>query len=587
MDHKDGETMQVFKFDGDETKWLQWSMKTMMLANARGFHLTYTTKMSPCSDIIYATSATAEQKKIYEANDKAFQLLVLSCVNSAFGFICNARTQDLKDGDAFLAWNNLCERYAPQEMTNLVQLSTDYKLCTMENNNPDTWFNKMDTLQNQMTQINPKYEKEDGEVIAHILCKLPSEYSDIDTAVEGMSSMTLRDIKAKIQAFHKHKIVGNKSASELAMFVGGKFKGDCHNCGKQGHKASECCSKSNVAGDKGHKDKKTGIKCFNCNKFAGHYAKDCPEKKKTKVSDKKIETRMFVGKCVQENKLPQGESDTTGMDKVTLCAVNVGEEKWLADTGASSHITMSNRGLTNTENVSICVIVGNGKEVLYTKQGDVHLQGPGGETLLPKKVLYAPTIHKNIVSMGVFVKMGNYKVQIRESKLSLLKDDKSGGQLDFKSEGNDVLYYYEGTIPDSPSGPTPPPNLTFTSSWLRIDLSLPVTEAKHSPNDILLTFHNFTSAAWLIDPFLSFLPIFPTSKYPPLTKSMANSTSVHTLKHYLKNSTIASLLKQDPLNNTFRARLLTHSSIPATSLIHQIRSDQIHPSCLANNSRPI
>jgi hypothetical protein len=94
MDDKDGETTRIFKFDGDETKWLQWSMKTMMLAKARGFHLTYTTKMSPCSDTIYTMSATAEQKKIYKANDKAFQLLVLSCVYSAFGFICNARTTD-------------------------------------------------------------------------------------------------------------------------------------------------------------------------------------------------------------------------------------------------------------------------------------------------------------------------------------------------------------------------------------------------------------------------------------------------------------------------------------------------------------
>jgi hypothetical protein len=122
-------------------------------------------------------------------------------------------------------------------------------------------------------------------------------------------------------------------------------------------------------------------------------------------------------------------------------------------------------------------------------------------------------------------------------------------------------------ILDPSPGPTPPPNLTVTSTWLNIDIGMPAPETKHSPNYILLTFHNFTSAAWLIDSFLSFLPIFPTSKYPPLLQSTTNSTSVHTLKHYLKNSTIASLLKQDPHNNTFWAHLLTHSSIPAISLI--------------------
>ena len=127
-------------------------------------------------------------------------------------------------------------------------------------------------------------------------------------------------------------------------------------------------------------------------------------------------------------------------------------------------------------------------------------------------------------------------------------------------------------IPDPLSGPTPPPNLIFTSTWLHIDICMPATDVKHSPNNILLTFHNFTSAAWFINSSLSFLPIFPTSKYPPLTQSMAISTSVHTLKHYLKNSTIASLLKQDPHNNTFWVRLLTNSSISTSFLIQQIRS---------------
>ena len=75
---------------------------------------------------------------------------------------------------------------------------------------------------------------------------------------------------------------------------------------------------------------------------------------------------------------------------------------------------------------------------------DYHLQGPGGETLLLKKVLYAPTIHKNIVSFGVFIEKGNYKVQIKWSKLSLLKDNGSRWQLEFISKGSNVLYYYEG-----------------------------------------------------------------------------------------------------------------------------------------------
>ena len=52
-----------------------------------------------------------------------------------------------------------------------------------------------------------------------------------------MSSITLCNIKAKIHAFYKCKFKDNNTAIELAMLAGRKLKGQCYNCGKQGHKA--------------------------------------------------------------------------------------------------------------------------------------------------------------------------------------------------------------------------------------------------------------------------------------------------------------------------------------------------------------
>ena len=45
-----------------------------------------TSDTKPCSDTTYATSATDAEKKIYEANDKAYQQLIMSCTGIAFGF---------------------------------------------------------------------------------------------------------------------------------------------------------------------------------------------------------------------------------------------------------------------------------------------------------------------------------------------------------------------------------------------------------------------------------------------------------------------------------------------------------------------
>ena len=154
-----------------------------------------------------------------------------------------------------------------------------------------------------MTAIDPAFTKKDEELIAHVIANLPNEYSEVITVVEGMDKITLTEVKAKIRAFYKQKFKAEKSTikeKELALFAG-QFKGNCRNCGKQGHKAAECRSKpmKNEKSKDGNNKNKDGvgkhIKCYNCNKFAGHLSKDCPEKRKDK--DKAPEHGMFVGMC--------------------------------------------------------------------------------------------------------------------------------------------------------------------------------------------------------------------------------------------------------------------------------------------------
>ena len=126
------------------------------------------------------------------------------------------------------------------------------------------------------------------------------------------------------------------------------------------------------------------------------------------------------------------------------------------------------------------------------------------------------------------------------------------------------------------TGPILPTNLTFTYTWLCANIPMTETNAKPSAKEILQTFTTLTSIAWTIDPFLSFLPVLETSKYPPLAHGSANPSSIHTLKHYLKNSNIPTSLKQGIQGSpTFYAQLQTHSSISAISLTHQI--GLIHP----------
>ena len=159
------------------------------------------------------------KKKIYKRNNKAYQLLVMSCNCMAFGLVNKAKTKDHMDGNVFLAWKYLSNRYAPNSASDLVQLPGVFNKCSLDGSgaNPDAWFIKLDLLNSRMTMINSVFEKQDMELIAHILNKLPNEYSKVVTSVEGIMSLTLLDLQSKIHAFWKCKLKGEKSSKELAL----------------------------------------------------------------------------------------------------------------------------------------------------------------------------------------------------------------------------------------------------------------------------------------------------------------------------------------------------------------------------------
>ena len=52
---------------------------------------------------VYKTRKDDAEKKIYDTNDKAYQLLKMSYSSIAFGLVNQVKTKDLNDGNAFIA----------------------------------------------------------------------------------------------------------------------------------------------------------------------------------------------------------------------------------------------------------------------------------------------------------------------------------------------------------------------------------------------------------------------------------------------------------------------------------------------------
>jgi hypothetical protein len=79
--------------------------RLFQLAKSKGFRHVYSRDMKPIDDDAYLVSTDDDEKKKYELNDhKAYQLLILSVSDIAFGIVNSAKTDDLMGGDAFLAW---------------------------------------------------------------------------------------------------------------------------------------------------------------------------------------------------------------------------------------------------------------------------------------------------------------------------------------------------------------------------------------------------------------------------------------------------------------------------------------------------
>jgi hypothetical protein len=106
---------------------------------------------------------------------------------------------------------------------------------------------------------------------------------------------------------------------------------------------------------------------------------------------------------------------------------------------------MSDHLMINEEEVHIQIIVGDGKEVMCTKHGDILLHNHGtNEMLLLKRVLYTPSFHKNIVSIGMLLHNSCYGIKMQGNAMILMKKG-STNVLCFKQTNNEVLYYFEGT----------------------------------------------------------------------------------------------------------------------------------------------
>jgi gag-polypeptide of LTR copia-type len=161
----------------DKSVWRVWSQQFLAQGSRSGYQDIVLGKVSvPADSVVIDTTTQAgkELEKVFKLNTNAYSDLIMSFADIVnFGLVEAARTKDLPNGDAALAWKKLSRKHEPTTTANKVKLMGDYansKLKTSKDD-PDVWITELELLQAKLMRMNHVITDED--MIVHIINNLP------------------------------------------------------------------------------------------------------------------------------------------------------------------------------------------------------------------------------------------------------------------------------------------------------------------------------------------------------------------------------------------------------------------------------
>ena len=358
MDESDKTMVKISPFSGKQSDWNVWKEKFMARARRKGY-----------KDVLLGkVDVPAEDKNITEiselaarrANNTAYEDLLLlidgeqASGRVAFNIVRGAKTSDLTDGDAALAWKRLSDKYEPKSAPSRLALKNEFnsKVLKNANSDPDAWLTELEDLRVRLIAAGSKMD--DDELLEHVLNSLPREYEIVVSKLEdrlgsATDPLTIEEVRSalnlKYQRLTKGKSSANNSGSddghETALFAGG-FKGKCNNCGEWGHKGYQCPKKSgnnenggNKFSGKCHYCKKIGLRAYECRKKKAEKGNKGPERSAVAVDEDNGCEELELAFMASSGRGVNSENHT---------------HLWIGDSGNSRHLTGSDEGMIEGRN---------------------------------------------------------------------------------------------------------------------------------------------------------------------------------------------------------------------------------------------
>ncbi len=407
-DNKGSTSIKVIPFSGKAIDWPVWREKFLARARRKGYKVILLGKElvpDDNEDLSLITDAEEKKKKekLRELNEDAYEDLILSINGDTetghviFQLVRGAKTNELADGNAKEAWDRLIGKFEAQTAPSRLLLKSQMNGLKLKyKQDPEIFITTLEDLVLQYNNAGGKWSTED--TLEHICGNVPSIYEVVVHPLEkriGSNSdpLTIKELREELKLKYQ-KINGGKyggsfgdKEGEIGLFMGG-YKGRCNNCGKQGHKMKDCRAPGGGA-HSGNKNK-ANVECYYCHE-KGHYKSECPKLKKREKANTVLE------------KSGEGEVSLTAMDLEGLndiaSSMNTRPEQevFIADSGASVHLSGSLKGMTNLEDLKNDeVTVGDGTSIEAKKIGDKRitiLQEDGKErNVVLKECKYAPEL---------------------------------------------------------------------------------------------------------------------------------------------------------------------------------------------------
>ena len=198
-----------------------------------------------------------------------------------------ASTDEWPNGIAHDAMKKLQDKYEPTDFVTMVERTKAIEDIKMgKNESPEKMFLALNMINNRFKNRLPPLK--DNELLSIVMAKVPSKYTTI-LAVESVrlgSAFSVKEARSALMTLYRAGSREDDDDNDAEVALNVNFK--CYECGKRGHKASDCPQRKEDDKAKGSNNRKprfTG-KCFQCGKI-GHRKEDCyqnPHNKKPKPS---------------------------------------------------------------------------------------------------------------------------------------------------------------------------------------------------------------------------------------------------------------------------------------------------------------